>query len=182
MNERMETGELVQLVTEEGEPAGAMEKLEAHRSGALHRAFSIFLFDDAGCLLMQRRAATKYHSAGLWTNTCCGHPRPGEDLAAAARRRLREEMGIDTELDQRFSFIYHAVLGNGLQEHELDHVFFGRWNKEPRLDPGEADDWAYVAAADLESRMLKAPQRFTVWLRTCWSQVKEEARKLAADA
>jgi len=168
------TEDQVLLVNERDEVQGTMGKLEAHRRGTLHRAFSIFLFDDDGLLLLQRRAAGKYHSAGLWTNTCCSHPRPDEALEDAARRRLLEEMGIDTPVVHRFSFIYKAELGNGLFEHELDHVFFGHWNGPVEPHPEEADDWKYMNVEDVEQDLHRHPERYTVWLRTCWDQVRAE--------
>lgn len=166
--------EQVLLVNEHDEAVGTMGKLEAHRSGALHRAFSVFLFDDQGRLMVQKRAACKYHSAGLWTNTCCGHPRPHETLEQAARRRLMEEMGIDTPLVPRFRFHYKAQLENGLIEHELDHVLFGRWNGPAELHPEEAEEWKYMSAEELEHDLTRHPERYTVWLRTCWDQVRAQ--------
>lgn len=166
--------EQVLLVNEHDQPEGTMGKLEAHQVGALHRAFSVFLFDDQGRLLMQKRATGKYHSAGLWTNTCCSHPRPQEAVALAARRRLMEEMGIDTPVEHRFSFLYKAEFDNGLIEHELDHVFFGRWNGPAEPHPEEADDWKYMTTEELERDLHQHPERYTVWLRTCWDQVRAQ--------
>lgn len=166
--------EQVLLVNEQDEPVGTMGKLEAHQVGALHRAFSVFLFDDQGRLLVQKRAAGKYHSAGLWTNTCCSHPRPHEGLEQAARRRLMEEMGIDTPVEHRFSFLYKADFTNGLTEHELDHVFFGRWNGPAEPHPEEADDWKYITPEELEQDLCRHPERYTVWLRACWDQVRAQ--------
>ena len=168
--------EHVVLVNEQDEVLGTMEKLEAHRKGALHRAFSVFLFDDEGRLLMQQRAANKYHSALLWTNTCCSHPRPGESLEAAAQRRLREEMGMDTVIHHRFSFTYNATFDNGLQEHELDHVFFGRANGKPVPDPEEVNAWRFVEMADLQMELERSPERFTAWLHHCWPLLLETLR------
>ncbi|MDQ3101337.1 MAG: isopentenyl-diphosphate Delta-isomerase, partial [Bacteroidota bacterium] len=141
--------EQVVLVNEQDEEIGTMPKLEAHQKGVLHRAFSIFIFNDDGELLLQRRAKDKYHSAGLWSNTCCSHPRSGEALEIAAVRRLREEMGMEVPLQHRTSFIYHAEFENGLKEHELDHIFFGRSMKDPNPDPAEVADWKYVNAEQL---------------------------------
>jgi isopentenyl-diphosphate delta-isomerase len=169
--------EQVLLVNEHDEPVGTMGKLEAHQLGALHRAFSVFLFDDQGRLLVQKRAAGKYHSAGLWTNTCCSHPRPQETVADAARRRLVEEMGIDTPVEHRFSFLYKADLDNGLMEHELDHVFFGSWNGPAEPHPEEADDWKYMKPEELEQDLHRHPERYTVWLRTCWDQVRAQLNR-----
>lgn len=174
MRAETNTEEQVLLVNERDEALGTMGKLEAHQAGALHRAFSVFLFDDHGRLLLQKRAAGKYHSAGLWTNTCCSHPRPEEMLHDAAQRRLKEEMGIDTPLEHRFSFLYKAEFDNGLMEHELDHVFFGRWSGSVMPHPEEADDWKYMAIADLEQDLRRHPERYTVWLRSCWDQVRTQ--------
>lgn len=179
MQDRGLEEELVLLVNERDEPVGTMGKLRAHQEGALHRAFSVFLFDDTGRLLLQRRAAGKYHSPGLWTNTCCSHPRPNEAVADAARRRLMEEMGIDTIVEHRFSFLYRASFDNGLIEHELDHVFFGRWNGDARPNPDEVDDWTYIHLDDLEAELTRHPERYTAWLRICWKQVREALRKSA---
>ncbi len=162
------TQERVVLVNEQDDVLGTMEKLEAHRKGLLHRAFSVFLFDDEGRLLLQQRAATKYHSALLWTNTCCSHPRPGESLETAAKRRLKEEMGIDAEIRHRFSFIYNATFDNGLQEHELDHVFFGRVNGPPSPDPDEVNAWRFVEMGELQKDMERTPEEYTAWLHHCW--------------
>jgi isopentenyl-diphosphate delta-isomerase len=169
----MRPEEQVVLVNERDEEIGTMGKLKAHELGLLHRAFSIFLFDDNGRLLLQQRAAGKYHSAGLWTNTCCSHPRPGEPLLAAAQRRLAEEMGISTPLEHRFSFLYKGGFDNGLTEHELDHVFFGRWNGPVRPDTDEVGDWRYMAIEALGEDMRRAPDHYTIWLRACWDQVCE---------
>jgi len=171
--------ELVLLVNERDEPVGTMGKLKAHQEGALHRAFSVFLFDGEGRLLMQRRAPGKYHSAGLWTNTCCSHPRPGEPVADAARRRLNEEMGIDVPIEHRFSFLYKASFDNGLHEHELDHVFFGCCSGEPEPATEEADDWKYLHPDTLDADLVAHPERYTVWLRECWSRVRAELARTA---
>lgn len=142
---------------------GAAPKLEAHRTGALHRAFSVFVFDARGDLLLQRRARTKYHSGGLWTNTCCGHPRPGEDTGRAARQRLREEMGFTCSLAAAGSFIYRTDVGGGLEEHELDHVYVGVHDGLPLPAPAEVDAWRRCAIPMLEAELRHAPGRFTAW-------------------
>jgi len=172
--------EQVVLVNEHDEAIGTMGKLRAHQEGALHRAFSVFLFDEHGRLLLQRRAAGKYHSAGLWTNTCCSHPRPGEHLTDAARRRLTEEMGINVDVEHRFSFLYKAGFDNGLYEHELDHVFFGNYSGTPQPAPDEVDDWKYLHPDALEADMAAHPERYTVWLRECWLRVRAELASKAA--
>ncbi len=172
--------EQVVLVNQHDEAVGTMGKLRAHQEGVLHRAFSVFLFDEQGRLLLQRRSAGKYHSAGLWTNTCCSHPRPQESVREAAMRRLREEMGITAELEPQFSFIYRAVLGNGLQEHELDHVLFGTYSGAAFPDPNEADAWKYIHPDELDADMRQHPDHYTVWLRICWAQVRKALALRAA--
>ena len=166
--------EQVILVDERDQPVGAMEKMEAHRRGVLHRAFSIFVFDREKRLILQQRAAGKYHSAGLWTNTCCSHPRPGESTADAARRRLQEEMGFTCPLEERFSFAYRAELGNGLVEHELDHVFFGQFDGKPEVNPEEAAAYRRISIADLEREVAANPAQFTEWLKICLPRVASE--------
>ncbi|MEJ2502558.1 MAG: isopentenyl-diphosphate Delta-isomerase [Gemmatimonadota bacterium] len=146
-------------------PMGTEEKLAAHRDGRLHRALSVLVVNDAGELLLQRRADTKYHSAGLWSNTCCSHPRPDEAVEDAAHRRLQEEMGFDCDLDPAFAFVYRAELGDGLIEHEYDHVFLGRWNGSPTPDPDEASDWRWTAPEALRDEIARHPGRFTYWFR-----------------
>ncbi len=135
--------ENVILVDSADNAPGTMEKMEAHRQGALHRAFSIFLFNSRGQLLLQQRAMEKYHSGGLWTNTCCGHPRPGEETLEAGKRRLIEETGIATELDALFSFVYRHEFANGLAEYEYDHVLIGFSDEAPQPDPEEIADYRY---------------------------------------
>lgn len=153
------------LVDAHDREVGVGEKLQVHREGALHRAFSVFVFDAAGCLLLQRRAAEKYHSGGLWSNTACGHPRPGEATRAAARRRLREEMGIDCELRAAFGFIYRAELDGALVEHEYDHVFVGRYEGDPAPDPAEVEGWRWVTMGELRRALRAEPQRYSPWLK-----------------
>ena len=159
------------LVNENDDAIGSAGKMLAHRRGDLHRAVSIFLFDAGGRLLLQKRAAAKYHSAGLWSNTCCSHPRPNEGSAQAARRRLREEMGIDCELEEVFSFVYRASFDNGLIEHEYDHVFFGSYDGYPVLNPGEADDWRWIDMTHLSADVRKRPGAYSPWLAACLDQV-----------
>lgn len=155
------------LVNERDEEVGSAEKHEAHRSGLLHRAFSIFLFDENCRTLLQRRAAGKYHSAGLWANTCCGHPRPGEPVVDAAGRRLYEELGINASLSFGFLARYKAGLDNGMTENELVHVFAGRLSPgQIRPNPEEADALDLVALGELKVRIDKNPERYTYWLRS----------------
>ncbi len=150
------------LVNEHDDPIGTAEKMEAHRSGALHRAFSVFVFHPDGRLLMQRRADAKYHSAGLWSNSACGHPRPGEETGAAARRRLREELGLDLALEEAFAFTYRVQLGE-LWEHEFDHVFVARSDAVPAPDAGEVSAWEWMDVDEVMRRMESEPEMFTEW-------------------
>ena len=152
------------LVDASDREQGSAEKLDAHMRGLLHRAVSVLLFDSRGRTLLQKRAAGKYHSAGLWSNACCSHPRPGEETLAAARRRLREEMGVDAPLAHALSFVYRAEVGGGLVEHELDHVFVGRFEGEPRPDPAEVEAWEWRDAARLLSEVYAEPERYAPWL------------------
>ena len=156
-----------------------MEKMAAHQEGALHRAFSVFVFNSDGELLLQRRALHKYHSGGLWTNTCCSHPRPGEDLDAAVHRRLVEEMGFDCEANHAFSFLYHQEVGE-LIEHELDHVFVGRFDGIPQINPEEVAAFKWVKMEDLLADMKAHPDQYTVWFRLCIDLV-EKQRKMGFD-
>lgn len=165
--------EMVVLVNEKDEVVGSMEKLEAHRTGTLHRAFSVFLFHEDGRLLLQKRARSKYHSAGLWTNTCCSHPRPGEDLLSAASRRLKEEMGIEVPLVERFAFTYKADVGGGLKEHEYDHVFFGVWSGPVVPNSAEVEEWRFLEPELLAEDLALRPDRYTVWIRECLQHVME---------
>lgn len=155
--------ERVILVDQRDRPAGEAEKLEAHRQGRLHRAFSVFVLDGSGRVLLQRRAAGKYHSARLWSNSCCGHPRPGEDTRAAAERRLAEEMGFHCALEPAGAFVYRAQLGD-LVEHEYDHVFRGRFDGDPRPDPAEVEAWHWMPLEALEAGLAAHPGDYTVWL------------------
>lgn len=164
--------ERVILVGPDDAPIGSAEKLHAHRIGALHRALSVFVFRPDGALLLQRRAPGKYHSGGLWSNTCCSHPRPGEETAAAAARRLGEEMGIRCELTRAFSFVYHTEVGDGLVEHEYDHVFLGTWSGAPRPDPGEVSEWRWSLPGDLDRERALRPHRFTPWFHLAFDELR----------
>lgn len=157
--------ESVILVNEQDQPTGTMEKMEAHRRGLLHRAFSVFVFNDRDELLLQRRALSKYHSAGLWTNTCCSHPRPGEDTEAAAHRRLQEEMGFDCALRPKATFVYKTPFDNGLTEHEFDHVFTGTFNHDPVINREEAEGFAWRTIDDIRHDMNARPEAYTSWFR-----------------
>ena len=170
--------EHVILVDHTGREIGTEEKLQAHREGKLHSAFSIFVFNAVGELLLQRRAWTKYHSGGLWTNTCCSHPRPGESYDRAARRRLNEEMGFDCELTGLFSFIYHVQLDNSLFEHELDHVFVGHYNGQPVPNPNEVDDWKWMNINALKQDVQENPKDYTYWFKLTLDRVVTQTRTL----
>lgn len=159
--------EYVVLVDEQDAEKGMMEKLQAHVEGRLHRALSVFVFNTRGGLLLQQRAAGKYHSAGLWTNTCCSHPRPGEEIRDAAKRRLYEEMGLTCGLKEAFSFVYRAVFQNDLIEHEYDHVFVGITDALPEPEPDEVAAWKYVSPAQLDEEMRLHPASFTEWFKIC---------------
>jgi isopentenyl-diphosphate delta-isomerase len=161
----LEENESVILVNERNEEIGSAPKLEAHTAGRLHRAFSVFVIDSDGKILLHRRADGKYHSSGLWTNACCGHPRPGESTPSAARRRLTEEMGIDCELNEAGVFTYRAQVDNDLIEHELDHVFIGRYSGSPLPDIDEVQDWQWISATALNEWLSREPSAFTVWFQ-----------------
>lgn len=165
------------LVDAHDAPVGAMTKLEAHEKGLLHRALSVFLFHPDGRVMLQRRADGKYHSAGLWTNACCSHPRPGEDTLAAAHRRLREEMGIACVLEEVHAFMYQVSFDNGLTEHEYDHVFAGETDEEPVLNPEEASDWRWIEPDALLEELAAYPERYTYWLGVSFPDVLRAARR-----
>ncbi len=165
--------EFVVLVDEQDNAIGKMEKLQAHVEGALHRAFSIFIFNSEKKLLIQKRASSKYHCGGLWTNTCCSHPREHESLQDAANRRLQEEMGMTCELKSLFSFIYKAEFENGLIEHEFDHVFFGESNQIPKLNLDEVEEFKYIGLEELQTEIKEKPESFTPWFIIAIDRVKE---------
>ncbi|MBT2375338.1 isopentenyl-diphosphate Delta-isomerase [Pseudomonas fluorescens] len=169
--------ETLVLVDEGGNEIGRGEKLKVHQDGLLHRAFSIFIFDLGGRLLLQQRAFGKYHSGGLWTNTCCGHPRPGESTSAAAHRRLHEEMGFDCELDEVTTLVYREPVpsDDNLVEHEFDHVFVGVFNSSPSPDASEASDWKWAEIEPLLLEMETEPGKFTVWFRKIVNELDTQA-------
>lgn len=168
----MEKEECVILVDEEDQMVGVMEKMDAHLQGKLHRAFSVFIFNNNGELLLQQRAGHKYHSGGKWTNTCCSHPRPGEDTLEAANRRLAEEMGLHCLLHSVFSFTYKAAIQEGIIEYEYDHVFFGVTDDLPSLNTEEASAFKYLDLVNLEIDLKRNPLLYTEWLKICFEQVK----------
>jgi isopentenyl-diphosphate delta-isomerase len=155
--------EYVVLVDENDKELGTMEKLQAHHEGKLHRAVSVVIFNSQKEMLLQKRASSKYHSAGLWSNACCSHPRPGEKTLEAAKRRLAEEMGIQCDLQEVFNFTYQIQLPGGLSEHEFDHVFAGICNEVPKPNPAEVSDWKFVNVHEIQNQLQKDPQQFTGW-------------------
>ena len=166
--------EKVVLVNEHDEVQGLMEKMEAHEKGLLHRAFSIFIMNNKGELMLQQRALSKYHSGGLWTNTCCSHPRDGESYDAAAHRRLIEEMGFDCKMKNLFHFIYRAELDNDLIEHELDYVFIGFSEIEPQINPEEVESYKWISLDELSSDIRARPEIYTEWFKIIYDRFKKE--------
>lgn len=167
--------EKVILVNEKDEEIGAEEKLLAHQQGLLHRAFSIFLFNSAGEMLIHKRAEGKYHSAGLWTNACCSHPRPSEQTHDAAIRRLYEELGLKTELTYLFNFSYKSEFDNGLTEHELDHVFFGVSDNKPTPNKDEISDYKYVSPDQILLDIEAHPDQYSFWFKKIVGRVLTQA-------
>lgn len=159
------TEEKVILVNLKDEPIGLMPKMEAHEKGLLHRAFSVFIFNEKKELMLQQRALSKYHSPGLWTNTCCSHQREGESNIEAGKRRLQEEMGFTAELEDTISFIYKAPFDNGLTEHEFDHILVGNYSKEPLLNPEEAEAWKWMELDEVAKDMENNPTIYTEWFK-----------------
>jgi isopentenyl-diphosphate Delta-isomerase len=157
--------EEVILVDERDNVIGTMEKMEAHRQGKLHRAFSVILFNSAGEMLLQKRAKSKYHSPGLWTNTCCSHPLPNENIEDAVARRLKEEMGIELRPNYAYKFIYKAHLDKNLTEHELDHVFIGKYDGKPNMNSAEVEDWKFVNIEWLKEDIRNNPSHYTEWFK-----------------
>lgn len=163
--------ERVVLVDEKDNPLGTMEKMEAHEKGVLHRAFSVFIFNNNGEMLLQQRAFSKYHSGGLWTNTCCSHPREGETTIEAAHRRLQEEMGFDCKIEKVFDFIYKKKLDKGLIEHELDHVFIGEFDGEVCFNKEEVNAYVYVPVQVVLEEVDQQPEKYTEWFKICLDEV-----------
>ena len=157
--------EEVILVNAQDEAIGLMPKMEAHKKAVLHRAFSVFVFNDQKELMLQQRSLEKYHSPGLWTNTCCSHQRPGESNIEAGTRRLQEEMGFVTPLKDTLSFIYKAPFDNGLTEHEYDHVLTGIYNKEPKVNPKEVAAWKWMPVAQVKKDIVTNPDQYTAWFK-----------------
>ena len=153
------------LVDENDNPIGKMEKIEAHEKGLLHRAFSVFIYNDNHELLLQQRAKTKYHSPGLWTNTCCSHQKAGESNIEAGQRRLQEEMGFSVALEDVMSFTYKAPFSNGLTEHEFDHILVGYFNDKPKPNPDEVNDWKWESLENVQKDIQLHPEEYTEWFK-----------------
>ncbi len=166
------------LVDENDKQWGKLEKHLVHQVGLLHRAFSVFIFNSKGEFLLQQRADDKYHSGGLWTNTCCSHPRFGEEISWAIERRLYEEMGMSCKTDFVFSFKYKTTFANGLTEHEFDHVYFGLTNDLPLPEKSEVKNWKYMTIENLETDILVHPENYTEWMKICLPQVRSQYDKI----
>lgn len=162
--------ELLILVNESDEKQGLMPKMEAHEKGVLHRAFSVFIYNDKGELLLQQRALHKYHTPGEWANSCCSHQRDGETSIEAGKRRLQEEMGFVTELQERTTFIYKAKFDNGLTEHELDHIMVGSYNEDPVINPEEVADFKWMSIPDIQLDIKLNPEKYTAWFKIIMSE------------
>lgn len=171
--------ELLILVDENDNEIGVMDKLSAHQTASLHRAFSVFIFNSKGQLLLQQRADEKYHSSGLWSNTCCSHPIKGEEISETVARRLYEEMGMQCKLEFKFSFIYKTQLENGLTEHEFDHVYLGTTDNPPHPNPHEVKDWRYIGLKDLETDISLNPAKYSAWLMICLPKVADYFNQIA---
>ncbi|PWH10513.1 isopentenyl-diphosphate delta-isomerase [Bacteroidetes bacterium SCGC AAA795-G10] len=170
--------EKVVLVDRNDNPMGLMSKLEAHEKGVLHRAFSVFILNKKGQLMLQRRALDKYHSPGLWTNTCCSHPRESEGNIEAGVRRLKEEMGFTTPLKPMFSFIYKSKFDNGLTEHEFDHVLLGYYDKQPFINKIEVSDWKWMSLDKIILEIKNKPEDFTVWFKIIFERFYNHLYKI----
>ncbi|RSC93790.1 isopentenyl-diphosphate Delta-isomerase [Tenacibaculum singaporense] len=169
--------EQVILVDQQDNPIGLMEKIEAHEKALLHRAFSVFVFNDKNELMLQQRAAEKYHSPLLWTNTCCSHQRDGETNVEAGKRRLQEEMGFSCELEEVFSFIYKAPFDNGLTEHEYDHVMIGRFNDEPIINPEEVASYKWMPLEEVKNDIENHPEKYTAWFKIIFKESYDKISK-----
>jgi isopentenyl-diphosphate delta-isomerase len=160
------------LVNSTDEEIGVMEKMEAHQKGLLHRAFSVFIFNSKGEMLLQQRAINKYHSGGLWTNACCSHPQPGEETQTAAVRRLEEEMGFETGIEKIFDFVYKTEFDNGLTEHEFDHVFAGHYEGPVVFNKEEVKDVCYKNLEDIRHSLETHPQKYTAWFHLAFPTIE----------
>jgi isopentenyl-diphosphate delta-isomerase len=160
------------LVNEADDAIGVMGKMEAHQKGVLHRAFSVFIFNSKGRMLLQQRALSKYHGANLWTNTCCSHPYPGERTEEAAQRRLQEEMGFIANIKEIFSFTYKAQVENGLIEHEYDHVFAGEHEGSIESNKNEVAAYSYEEMDEVKQRIQQQPEKFTAWFKIAFPKIE----------
>ena len=176
--ERMAKQKVV-LVDRKDNTLGVMGKLVAHELGALHRAFSIFIFNSEGKLMIHQRALSKYHSPGLWTNTCCSHPKIDEDVMENAHQRLLEEMGFDCELEKAFTFVYKSDVGQGLTEHEFDHVFVGQYNDKPNINKSEVEDWQFMSMDSLRDDIDHHPENYTEWFKIAFEKMENYLQQRA---
>lgn len=167
------SAEQVILVDENDKPVGVAEKMEAHQQGLLHRAFSVFIFNSKGEMLQQQRALHKYHSGGLWTNACCSHPIPGEEIVAAAQRRLKEEMGFEVPVEKVFDLMYKTEFDNGLTEHEFDHVFVGEYDGEMNVNAEEVSDVCYKSMSEIKTELKNNPGTYTEWFKIAFPLLQE---------
>lgn len=165
------------LVNENDKELGVAEKIYAHQKGLLHRAFSIFIFNSKNELLLQQRAFGKYHSGGLWSNTCCSHPKPGEKIIVAAHRRLKEEMGFDCKIEEQFSFLYEAKL-DMLSEHEFDHVLIGFHDNDPKINPAEVSDFKWMTIIELQKDIRKNSDKYTYWFKIAFPKAADLLSKI----
>ncbi|MBA4168640.1 MAG: isopentenyl-diphosphate Delta-isomerase [Chitinophagaceae bacterium] len=170
------------LVDEMDRPIGTMDKMEVHQKGLLHRAFSVFIFNSQGEMLLQQRADEKYHSPGLWTNACCSHPGPGEEVADAAARRLNEELGFETPLRELFSFTYRAQFDNGLIEHEYDHVFVGMYDGKINADRSEVKNHEYLSLQQISNGLIEEPEQYTFWFHIAFPRIQDWASEKSGAA
>ncbi len=174
----MTSGDKVILVDELDHAIGEMDKMEVHEKGELHRAISVLVFNSQHEFMLQQRSFSKYHSPGLWTNTCCSHPHPGEPSPMAAHRRLKEEMGFECQLNKAFDFIYKAHLDNGLIEHEFDHVYIGYYDRDPVINTDEANDYKWLNVKALMEDLRSNPASYTVWFRIIMEKIEERMPEL----
>ena len=166
-------GKQVILVDQDDRPIGTAGKMEAHEKGLLHRAFSVFIFNSKGEMLLQKRAMDKYHSGGLWSNACCSHPVPGEEILLAAQKRLKEEMGFEAQLEKLFDFIYEVKFDNHLKEHEFDHVFVGEYDGEVSINKEEASDFCFKDVKEISQSLQTHPQEYTAWFRLAFPKAEQ---------
>lgn len=171
MHTSTQNKETLILVDDQDRQVGQMEKHEAHKKGLLHRAFSVFVFNEKNELMLHQRSFDKYHSGGLWTNTCCSHPRIGESVKEAALRRLKEEMGFVCPVEFQFSFVYRSELDNKMIEHEFDHVFFGYYNENPAPNPDEVQDWCFKSMETIAIELQQQPELYTSWFKVVFENI-----------